>query len=187
MNRPWLAALGVLLLPVVVSLAGAWVLTKASSRDLPKVRPQEPAGTELEPLNRRWLGYDRLDVQEYWGALEKKGALAAEQRFLELDLIYPFVYGAAFLASLLLAWAMLDRRFHPALVVLPVAVSVLADWTENLVLLGQLRSFRQHAAAIDSWSIQIASAATIVKLVSLAGSFLLLAGLLGARLAQRAT
>jgi len=49
----------------------------------------------------------------------------------------------------------------------PVAVTVLADWTENLLQLGQLRRYTEDGeAGLQPGWIRIASAATNLKMLS---------------------
>ena len=74
------------------------------------------------------LGYDTSAVNHHWGALDNT-ALRRERRFLELDLVFPFLYGVALSASSWRTWATLGRPFHAAWLMAPVAITVLADWT----------------------------------------------------------
>lgn len=157
-----------LALPAVAFFAGVWVMQKVSGRQSQKDDPK--------PLNQRILGYDEDEAKAYWDALAEKKDLAAERLFLELDLVFPFLYGGALAAGLLMVWAALGRTFHPASILAPVAITVLADWTENLVQWGQLRRFTSGMALEAGW-IRIASTATTVKLLFFAGSYLLIAGL----------
>jgi hypothetical protein len=120
-----------------------------------------------------------IAVSRHWAVLKETALLRAEQRFLELDLIFPFFYGAALATSLLIAWAALDRPFSPARLIAPVAITVLADWTENLVQLRQLSRYIDGGeAALQSGWIQLASVATVIKLVFFVGSSLFLGGLI---------
>lgn len=172
----WLVAkpLALLLLPVFVFFLGAKLMAEISQRKAPGgLRWRAAVET---PLNQRLLGYDRADVEAHWNQLGQKGQLAAETLFLELDLLFPLLYGGALLASLLLARAWLGWTISPAWLVAPVAVVILADWTENLVHLDQLGRMVQAgsvpgAAALGGFSIALASVATIVKLWVFAGTF----------------
>lgn len=190
-----LAAIGLLLLPVVVTGVGAWVLNKASSRHLVKKQLENAPPEDRKALNQR-LRYDRDAVSRHWGALAggdpahrskaQAEALQAEKRFLDLDLGFPFFYGAALAASLLLARAWLGLPYHAAWFVAPVAVAALADWTENLVLRSQLSRFKDEGAeALDGAWIQAASVATFLKLAFFTGSFLLVVALTGALLVRK--
>jgi hypothetical protein len=160
-------ALFAITLPIAAFLGGVWVMSQVSRHDqaLQRLRAT-PAGDE-EPLNRR-RHYDAAAVRDHWALFDDAG-LASERHFLELDLVFPFLYGGALAASLLLVWAALGRPFSPAWIVVPVAVTVVADWTENLVQLTQLRRFVRHEALQGGW-IAIASAATLVKLVFIVAS-----------------
>jgi len=153
------AALGMLALPILVFFGGAEIMNRLSHR--------QPA--REKPLNRRFH-YDIGDVQRVWGAFDRAG-LRAELRVLELDLVFPFLYGGALAASLLLAWNALGRPFAALLIVAPVGITLLADWTENLVQMQQLRRFLD-GAALEEPRIRIASAATAVKLTFFYASWL---------------
>jgi hypothetical protein len=167
-----------LALPLTVFLGGLWVMSKISDQDYVTQRLRQWAAPEdQKPLQQR-LGYDAGAMTRYWGALDNT-ALRLEQHFLELDLAFPFLYGAAVSASLLIAWATLGRPFHPAWLIAPVAVTVFADWTENLVQLGQLRRYIEDGqVGLQPGWIQIASAATILKILFFSGASLFLVGLI---------
>jgi len=164
-------------LPLAVFLGGLWAMLKISDRDYVTQRLRQSAAPEdQKPLQQR-LGYDADAVNRHWGALDNT-ALRLERRFLELDLVFPFLYGAALSASSLMAWATLGRPFRPAWLMAPVAVTVLADWIENLVQLGQLRRYTEGGeAGLQPGWIRIASAATILKMSSFVGTWLFLVGL----------
>jgi hypothetical protein len=150
-------------IPAVVFFGGAALMTRLSSRAIVTKQLESLPKADRTPLNSR-LRYDEQAVATHWGALDRD-ALAAETRFLEMDLVFPLAYGGAFLAGLLLGWAMLGRSFNPTFLVLAVAVTVLADWTENLTMLGQIEGYAvQGVDALASWRITLASAATLVKL-----------------------
>lgn len=161
-------AVVVLALPIVVFLAGAIVMQTLSGRTL----------GDREPLNQRVRGYDAAAVKRHWEILKNDEVLEAEQCFLELDLAFPLLYGGALAASLLIAWKALGLPFGRAWLIAPVAITILSDWTENLIQLGQLRRFID-GKALQASLIQIASVATILKLLFFGVSFLMVAGLAG--------
>ena len=163
-----LKAAAMLVLPATAFFAGAALMTGLSGRAIvTRQLAALPEGDRV-PLNSR-LRYDRAAVERHWNALDPKAhgpeALAAETRFLEIDLVFPLVYGAAFLAALLLGWAMLGRTFNPTWLVLAVGIALLSDWTENLTMLGQIEAYAARAALSDG-RIALASAATLVKLLA---------------------
>lgn len=167
-------AIILLALPVIVFLGGAYIMSKLSGREhvtqqLGKLKDSK----DRKPIGLRFFGYDLGAVSRHWRALDED-ALKVERRALEIDLVFPFFYGAAFAVALLLAWATLGRPFHPVWLMAPVAITVVADWIENLVQLWQLQLHAGGAALHPGW-IQIASAATIVKLWLFCGSYLLVA------------
>lgn len=171
-------ALLLLAVPAAVFLVGVWAMDKLVGREAVKRQLREKASIEdRKPLYQRLLGYDADAVARHWGALDKS-ALKIEQNFLKIDLVFPFLYGAALVGALLIAWSSLERPFHSVWLVSPVVIAALADWTENLVQLAQLRRYVEKAGLQPGW-IQIASFATSVKLVVFAGACLLLVYLVG--------
>lgn len=98
---------------------------------------------------------------------------------------FPFFYGAALATSLLILWALLGRSFNPGWVLAPVVITLLADWTENLVLLVQLRRYAESGArGLNAGWIQVASVATILKLVFFVASSLLIVAIIIAALSS---
>jgi hypothetical protein len=163
--------------PAAVSIGGAALLTRLSGRAAVTAQLAKLPEEHRKPLNSRWH-YDKPAVEQHWCALDEK-ALAAETRFLEMDLVYPFAYGGAFLTALLLGWAMLGRPFSPAWLVVPVALTVVADWAENLTILPQIRAYAAGgAAALDGGRVAIASVATAVKLAGIVALVVLTIALL---------
>jgi hypothetical protein len=177
MGYLFLRAIILLAVPVLVFAGGAYLIGKLSDRQTVtnqlKTAPIEDK--DKNPLGLRFCGYNSAAVGRHWGALDPN-ALGLERRSLELDLMFPFFYGAALAGALLCAWATLSRPLPPAWLLLPVAITVVADWIENLVQLGQLRLFNaSHEAGLQSGWIRIASAATVTKwLFSAVASLLLI-------------
>ena len=170
-------AIGLLVLPALVLWGGILLMSKLSGFESVKRQPADAAtAQELgHSLQARFSGYKPDEVETHWQALAGlKGVdgLSAERRLLEIDLIFPFLYGGALAASLLLAWAALARPFNPAWAMAPVLITVLADWTENIVLLNQIKRF--GAAGLQAGWIQAASLATTVKIFFLIATLLLL-------------
>lgn len=170
-----------LALPVAAFLAGSWMMSKMCDRHYVIQRISSlPDIKDRKPLNQRFAGYDVDAVSRYWAAFDET-AFRSEQCFLKLDLGFPFLYGGALLISLLMAWTMLGKPFHPAWLMAPVVITILADWTENLVQLVQLRAYLESGAAgLHVFWIQIASMATVLKLTFFVGTVLFLLGLISA-------
>lgn len=162
MDTPLLKAIVVLALPLIAFHGGAWLLNRLSGR---KQVPDRP-------INKRFR-YGKREVVEYWRAFQDLGT---EKRFLELDLAFPLLYIGALAVSMVMAWTARENQpFHFAWIVIPLAVTLLADWTENLVHLDQLKRFRAGGpAALDTGWIRIASTATALKLSFFIGSWLIL-------------
>ncbi|ACM21531.1 hypothetical protein Geob_3188 [Geotalea daltonii FRC-32] len=159
----------IILLPVLTFYAGSWFMGKLSNRQYVEQRLQQQLRDpqDQKPLNQRYCGYDAAAVGRHWGTLDQT-ALQVEKCSLRLDLVFPLFYGAAFFASLLLAWAALGSPFHFSWLAAPVGIAVLADWAENSLQLMQLQHFiDEGASGLQQCYIRIASAATIIKLYAI--------------------
>lgn len=161
MGKLILESIFILGLPIVVFLGGGLVLSEMSGRG--KRIPDSVAPADRKPINRR-LTYDAAAVQRYWKALDDAELLGAEHRFLEMDLAFPFLYCGAFAVSLLTMWASLGRPFSPAWIVAPLLFLLLADWTENLTQLRQMKRYMAGAGLQADW-IKVASTATLLKIL----------------------
>lgn len=146
-------------LPVAALIGGGSLMARVAPREATAEKP-------LSSLSR-WRGYSVDKARTYWSAFQRPG-LEAERRFLEVDLVFPFIYGGAFLGSMLLLWVALGRPFSLTIPVATVAVMMVADWTENLVHLAQISKLLDPEAGFDTlrqpW-IALASTATSVKWV----------------------
>jgi hypothetical protein len=174
MTHPVLRALFLVVLPAAVIVGGDRIMAAivGHGRVTQQLRAASALGNHT-PLNARFRGYTPADVHALWGALDPP-ARTIEQHFLELDLLFPFLYGGALATALLLAWVTLGRPVAPAWILLPVAITVLADWTENLVQLSQLHRYMVSGEMrLQSGWIHVSSAATIVKLICFTASALL--------------
>jgi hypothetical protein len=169
-------AIFLLALPTVILFGGDYLMGSLSGRQLVAQRFQVNSKDGIG-LGLRICGYDLAAVGRRWDALDPE-TRKHERLGLELDLIFPFFYGGGLATALLLGWAALNRPFHPAWLMAPIAIMMVADWIENLVQLTQLRLFdASGGAGLQSGWIQIASVATTTKLVFYCGSSLLLFGL----------
>lgn len=170
-------AIVILLLPAAVFFGGVYLTQRLC--DPSQLRKTIQREKDLKGLGLRFTGYDLEAVKKYWGALhEKDKRMDVEGRSLEIDLLFPFFYGAGFAGALLCAWAALERPFNPAWILAPVIINVVADWVENFIQLGQLKLFKAGGeAALQPGWIQIASIATIVKAWLFCISYLLVVGL----------
>ena len=155
-------------LPVIVLFGGAKLMNEMSGRRTVELQ---------KPLFQR-LSYNVAAVQSYWTELKDidKNALENEKVFLKLDLFFPFFYGGAFSASLLMLWIMLDKPISLIWLLMPVAIAITADWTENIIQLGQIQLFMGDQE-LQPDQVQIASISTFIKIMSIVASSLLLLGL----------
>lgn len=170
-----LKAAGVFLTPVIIFIAFAELMNHLAGRESGG-RPTLCPETQTY-LNMRLLGYDKGDVERHWGHSDID--MASEKKFLKLDLVFPFIYGAVFAVALLMASKMEGQSIKVPWLLIPVVLMLLGDWTENVVQLGQLNRFTADPteALATSW-IKVASIGTIVKLWSGLATVALLGGLL---------
>jgi len=168
-------AILLLTFPAIVFVGGAYIMSNLSGRERvirhlrDRLNPKD-----AKPLNQRLAGYDVEGVSRHWGALDTN-ARTIEQRFLEMDVVFPFLYGAALASALLFAWGALGRPFHPMWLLTPIAITIVADWIENLVHMKQLKVYAESGkGGLEAGWIQIASTATIMKLVCFFSTSLLL-------------
>lgn len=167
----WARIAVIILLPIAVFFAGSFLMGWLSDGKYIEKRLQElPDRKDRVPLNRRLIGYNAEALARHWKALDST-ALRDERRALEIDLVFPLVYGAAFLTSFLLAWVTIGRPFHFWRLMAPIVITIVADWTENSFLLGQLREF-MDGAPLSGFSVHLASIGTTVKLIFFSGMLL---------------
>jgi hypothetical protein len=181
-----LCAVAAALLPGIVLQVGARIAVMIAGRVRVRQLLANLPPADRKPLNMRIGGYDAAAVHRHWQPLDAD-AFRREERFLRLDLVLPVLFTAAFAYSLpwMVEWAGYDWR--PAYS-LPVVGLLLADWTENLTTLGQLRRYAAGgASALQPERIRVASTATRIKLVLFAGMSLLLLALLAIGLARALT
>jgi hypothetical protein len=159
------------LLPIVIFLLGGLFLNWCTNRNAitTKLRELDQArrGSSEEKrvtMDQR-LSYDASTFGRYLSAVGPD-LLPVEQRFLKGDLLFPLVYGGALLASLVILWNAMGRPFHAGWLVLPVGLTIAADWTENVIQLRQIDRFAKLGeAGLQPVWIQVASFATAAKFI----------------------
>jgi hypothetical protein len=154
-------AIVALALPTLVFVGGASLMSRLTDRQAVRERLNRDFPDNPRPLNMRF-GYDVATVREMWSSLDP-AMQDSEQRFLQLDLVFPLVYGAGLAVGLLLMWAAAARPVNRAWLLALVGITIVADWIENLTQLQQLRRFLVDQRLDAGW-IGLASAATMVKL-----------------------
>jgi len=157
-----------IVLPIAVFFIGGYLMLNLTGRD---AFPQTSA-PESVPLHFRIGSYTAEQVQAYWNWLGPEGR-GAELRFLEVDLLFPVIYGGAILLALFIIRSGLARPLKPQWLVVPVGITMAADWVENLVHWQQLRRFLKDEPVQAAW-LQFASLATSTKIVFFTLSALLL-------------
>ncbi len=122
--------------------------------------------------------YGAASIGTRWDTLRKAGPelLSSERHMLLIDLPFPCLYGGALTIGLLVAWNLLGRPVAVAWLLAPVLLLMAADWTENLIQLGQIEAFSEGGqAALSHLLLAIAGLATFVKNIAGLGSFAWLA------------
>jgi hypothetical protein len=150
-----------LTLPAVLFQGGASLMSQWTNRPVIRERLVRDLPDDPRPLNLRF-GYDVATARAVWSSLDP-AMRDSEQQFLKLDLVFPLVYGAGLVSGLLLAWGAAKRPVSAAWLIALVGITIVADWTENLTQLQQLRQFIIDQRLDAGW-IAVASAATMVKL-----------------------
>jgi hypothetical protein len=165
-------------LPFAVIWIGLSVMNKLSRHsDVTKQLQENAKPGDKKELNMRCRGYSRASVHRHWAALDRQ-ALTFHRWFLQLDLAFPILYGFALAIPMLWNWEIIGEPFAPIWLLLPLFITILADWAENLIHLSQLQRYmEQGAAGLHSGWIKVASMATTVKLVLFVSTCLLLVGL----------
>ena len=189
MSNLWKILLSILLavwLPLAVLFGGAGIMTILSGHNYVTKQLRENATPkDRKGPNERFLGYDTDAVDRHWGVLDER-ALDSELRFLQLDLIFPIFYGAALAFALLQAWVDVGKTFSSVWLVVLVAITMLADWTENIIHLYQLPIYIGNGKdGLQPGWIQIASAATTVKLFFFTGALVLIIVLAVCKVVQK--
>lgn len=164
-------------LPVAVLFCGDHLPFHATERAAATRQPIGGTQDKPEPMNRRWFRSKTIAAMEYRHWLTFVRRLAAE-KYLPLDLLFPFAHGGALAGSLWWVWTTLGHPFHPAWIAAPLAMILTADWTEHLIQLVQLRHYLPSTEGrIQSLWVRISNCATIIKLWLTFGFYVSLAGL----------
>jgi hypothetical protein len=149
-------ALALLILPALAIIAGGWVMTQLAGVESSRGAPYALGGYDADRLDAFWSVGDRTD---------------SERKFLRYDLVYPLYYGAIALAALLWGLALLHWWWvWPGWAVALVLVVVIADWTENTILLRELHRYvsaGKAKSALQPRAIAVANVATRVKVAAL--------------------
>lgn len=163
--------------PVAVLFGGDHLPSHATERAAAIRQPIGGTQDKPEPMNRRWFRSKTIAAMEYRHWLTFVRRLAAE-KYLPLDLLFPFAHGGALAGSLWWVWTTLGHPFHPAWIAAPLAMILTADWTEHLIQLVQLRHYLPSTEGrIQSLWVRISNCATIIKLWLTLGFYVSLAGL----------
>lgn len=165
------------LIPIAIFLIGGLFLNRFTDRNVVTTKLQRldqehrlPLGEKRVTMDQR-LSYDSGTVGRYLSDLGS-GLLPVEQRFLKWDLLFPLLYGAGLLAGLVIAWNAMGRPFSAGWLALPVGLTIVADWTENVIQLHQIDRFTKLGeAGLQPFWIQVASFATAAKFIFWAESY----------------
>ncbi len=163
--------------PIAMPSGGGQRLPHASAPAAAQNSLTTEEHTLLKPLHARWLGSGLDAAKRSWSWLTG-AAQQAGKTLPTVDLLFPFVYGGALAVNLWWVWETLGHPFHPAWIVAPLAIIVMADWAENLLQLAQRRhSGSSHEDRIQNLWLEISACATIIKLWLALGLYVSLVGL----------
>jgi hypothetical protein len=166
MAHPVARAIILLLLPMAVLFGGSWLISKESGRErVLQALKTLPAKADRTPLGLRWRLYDAAAVHRHWTPMKEHGVLGVEKQVFQLDLVLPVFIAAAFLFSLVLAWTSWGRPFPVSYLAIPAILMLVADWTENTRLLGQIDRMAA-GQALQADQIRLASVGTGLKLLT---------------------
>ncbi|HVF31090.1 MAG TPA: hypothetical protein VNA22_08970 [Pyrinomonadaceae bacterium] len=160
--------LAALALPIVVLLFGGWLMLEVSGRNRIAIQASLAADPLPKSLASRIGGYNAEDALTYWNKLDDDGR-RAELTFLQIDLLFAVFYSAALAFSIITVWTAGDFRFNPTLLMIPVVVALVADWTETAIHMKHLQGSGIKALLakdIDPTAIKVASIATVTKWIS---------------------
>src|SRR5919198_4249113 len=157
-------------LPVLVYVVYVGIMWVVSDQNYATKQWREKASRkDRTPLFARTRGYDADAVAHHWAALEHDPrGLRSQRLFLQMDLFFPLFYGTALAVSIWRVWEAMGKTFFGGLPFAFLVLAMIADWTENLTQLSQLRRFAEAGkAGLQPQRIQIASIATTTKNVFL--------------------
>ncbi|MDA4846150.1 hypothetical protein [Hoeflea poritis] len=158
---------------LVISLAGISFMKTASGYAVVESAIEQSADI-CSPLYARLTGYGEAKAEAVWQVIaDTPGGPEAERAFLQWDLLFPLLYGGVLAIIMLVMIRTVGAGRHRAALLAPVALAVIADWTENLI---HLRQFARFLAGdgISGWAIGLASAATSVKFLMILASLALI-------------
>lgn len=164
----------IIVLPAFTLIVGDKIISKITDRHTTlKLYEALEHEEDRTPLNLRLTGYDSHAVERHWAALNTETSQTSERHFLQADLVLSVFYSAAFFVSLLLAWSLINKQFPLTWLILPLAITLLVDWIENIIHLWQLERFAHTGELQNQW-IKIASIATSAKFLFFIFTYLLL-------------
>ena len=141
-----------------------------------QLRRSAPAEDRV-PLSWRYRGYDLAAVHRHWAPVAQDAhAIMCANRYLRMNLLFPFLYCGALAVSCMMLASMIDRSVSLVLglATLVLAGTLLSDLTESLVLIAQFRRYIETGESnlSEKW-IWVASTATKTKLIFFAATLLL--------------
>jgi hypothetical protein len=171
METTCIMAFLLIFVPTLVIVGAAGLMSCIVHRGAVKTQLEKaPCSKDRRPLYMRPGGYSAADVLNHWKWLDKCG-LAIEEKFLKIDLLFPFFYGGVLFWASLVAWQSLGSPFPAGWFIAPLVIAAVADWTENLIQLRQIGRHKENRTrALDPSWIRFASIATKAKLAFFFGS-----------------
>lgn len=164
---------------VVVFFIGAALMSAAAGHgEIAKALKGSDEQKPLPALNQQRTGYTADYVKEVWERTKTVDPeLKSEKVYLKMDLVFPLFYGSVLACCLALVQRATGANLHFAALYGPVVVTVLSDWIENTTQLTLIGTYTASEASLDPGMVQLASAATVLKLACFVLSVLLIAAL----------
>lgn len=176
MSKRLLLTILLVLLPSLVLGAGSVIGAQISNRSLVKKQHRAAKLPLMDriPLGLRpWYGVDA--VKRHWVNPLNNDARAAERRFLQFDRGLAAAIAITLFLCLFITWRELGKPFHVVYLLVPAIALLLADWTENRLLIGQLdRLLATPPLPLQAGQIRRAAMATLAKLVLYGGLYVTL-------------
>jgi hypothetical protein len=175
MSKRLLVTLLIVIFPSLVLGAGSVIGTQISNRSLVK---KQHRAAKLPLMDRISLGlrpYGVEAVKRHWVNPLNDDARAAERRFLQFDRNLAAAVAIALFLCLFITWRGLGQPFPLVYLLVPAIALLLADWTENRLLIGQLdRLLANPPLPLQPGQIRRAAMATLAKLVLYLGLYITL-------------
>ena len=142
-------AILVVAIPFVAFAGGGYVMGALSDRDYLTDRFSHLPKQDQKGIGLRVRGYNLEAVVRHWGALDKDSrGLDAQRLGLEIDLLFPFLYGGTLALSLIEYYWLMDLGFRSATINMAAQYKAVNDFKSLNELLGTGVLYASLAASL---------------------------------------